>query len=176
MKKPILLILIGLFLASCGQVRHLEYTPFVQNVDGKNELYISTYPAWFAKDTFSIPFVYKKRVTHDKLYFQVFIRDFNKKSGKNPYVDSIQIHSFSYRIGNNPSTVLISNYDSNFWMQGQPQDNPNPKDTSPVLYVDGWAVSIDISFTLNGKDYSIQGEMPSAERTTIYPLIMEIYR
>ena len=176
MNRPILYILIVLLLAGCGQVRHLEYKPFVHDIDGKNELYISTYPAWFAKDSFSIPFVYKKRVTHDKLYFQVFIRDINKKAGKNPNVESIQIHSFSYRIGNNPSTVLISDFNSNFWMQNQTQYNPDAKDTSPILYVDGWTVTVDISFTLNGKDYSIQGEMPSSERTTSYPLIMEIYR
>jgi hypothetical protein len=175
-KKLIFIILMGLFLSSCARVRHLEYAPFVHDIDGKNELSISTYPAWFAKDTFSIPFVYKKRVTHDKLYFQVFIRDINKKSGKNHNVESIRIHSFSYRIGNNPSTELISDYDANFWMQSQPEYNPNVKDTVPILYVDGWTVSVDISFTLNGKDYKIQGEMPSAEYTTSHPLIMEIYR
>lgn len=98
MKKLIFIILSGLFLISCAQLRHLEYTPFVYDIDGKNELSISTYPAWFAKDLFSIPFVYKQRETHDKLYFQVYIRDINKKSGKNPNVESIRIHSFSYRI------------------------------------------------------------------------------
>jgi hypothetical protein len=61
-------------------------------------------------------------------------------------------------------------------MQGQPEYNLNAKDTSPILYVDGWTVSVDISFALNGKDYSIQGDMPSAAHTTRYPLIMEIYR
>ena len=175
--KPVLLIFLILFLPGCVQIRHLEYKPFVHDIDGKNELYISTYAAGYApKKTDSIPFVFKKLVTHDKLYFQVFIRDINKKSGKNPNVESIRIHSFSYRIGNNPSTELISDYDANFWMQSEPEYNPKVKDTVPILYVDGWTVSVDISFTLNGKDYKIQGEMPSAEYTTSHPLIMEIYR
>ena len=178
MMKSLLLIFLILFLAGCVQIRHLEYKPFVHDIDGKNELYISTYAAGYAqKKTDSIPFVFKKLVTHDKLYFQVFIRDIKKKAGKNPNIDSILIHSFSYRIGNNPSTELISNYDSNFWQQGQLKYNPDAKETSPILYVDGWTVSVDISFTLNGTDYSIQGEMPSAEHTTTRSLIMwEIHR
>ena len=177
MMKSFLLLFLILFLAGCVQIRHLKYKPFVHDIDGKNELYISTYPAGYAHKTDSIPFVFKKLVTHDKLYFQVFIRDIKKKAGKNPNIDSIRIHSFSYRIGNNPSTELISNYDSNFWQQGQPKYNPDAKETSPILYVDGWTVSVDISFTLNGKDYSIQGEMPSAEHTTTRSLIMwEIHR
>ena len=44
------------------------------------------------------------------------------------------------------------------------------QETSPILYVDGWSVTIEISFTLNGKDYSLKGEMPSRERKTSYPL------
>ena len=178
MMKSVLLIFLILFLAGCVQIRYLKYKPFVHDIDGKNELYISTYPAGYAQKTDdSIPFVYKKLVTHDKLYFQVFIRDIKKKAGKNANIDSIRIHSFSYRIGNNPSTELLSNYDSNFWQQGQSKYNPDTKETSPILYVDGWTVSVNISFTLNGKDYSIQGEMPSAENTNTRSLIMwEIHR
>jgi hypothetical protein len=43
------------------------------------------------------------------------------------------------------------------------------QETSPILYVDGWSVTIEISFTLNGKDYSLKGEMPSRESKTSYP-------
>ena len=67
--------LTGLWAVSqgCMKATILEYEPFIRNLDGKNELYISTYPSDFPRETASIPFMYKKLRSPESVYFQVFI-------------------------------------------------------------------------------------------------------
>jgi hypothetical protein len=44
----------------------------------------------------------------------VFVRDKKKnKLDKHPHIQSIIIHSFSYQIGDEPPTVLVSDYEQN---------------------------------------------------------------
>ena len=69
----------------------------------------------------------------------------------------IRIHSFSYRIDNDVPVVLISQYDNYFWMQDQPKDNKGER--RPVPWVSGKPHAIEISMTLNGKDYAFKTRM-----------------
>ena len=146
----------------------LEYEPLTRDLDGRSELHISTYPAGFPRETSAIPFLYKGLRTPEAVYFQVFVRDAAKKSGPNVHIDSVRIHSFSYRIHGQPPVELISDFDAGFWMQDQPDLAPAAQ--APVPFDPGGSVHIVVDLTLNGRDYRIEGEMRAAERRNVRPL------
>ena len=79
-------------------------------------------------------------------------------------VETILIHTFSYSFGNQPETVLINDYDENFWMQGEPNYNELYADTQPIQFLPDAEITVDIKFTLNGNYYEFEGQMPSARR------------
>ena len=161
-------------LVGCGSITHRSYGPFTRQLDEKSELAISTYPAWYPKDSFSIPLLYKNSKTHDKVYFQVHVRDAKKKFGKNPSVESCQINSFSYRLDGGEWTNLLSGYPNDFWMQNN--SRYEERELPPIPYQRDSRVGIEIDLTLNGTRHDIQGEMPAKEQTSFYPLVLELMR
>lgn len=164
-----------IMLTGCARVDRLLYEPYVAEIDGLSQLEISMYPAYFGNSRKHVPFIYRHMETHDKLYFQVFIRN-KGQAGKNPHVESIRIHKFSYRFGNQPETVLITGYDDNFWMQGQPDYDENHAETQPVQFVPDAEIIVAINFTLNGNNYEFEGKMPSARERSLLPLIVYAFR
>lgn len=162
---PILLVIV--FSTGCAKTTFLKYSEFVTPLDDKSELSVKTYPAFFPKETFHIPFLYREFVTHDKLYFQVFVRDKNKKAGPNPNIDSIEIHSFSYKLNDHDSRELISGFKANFWMQGQHADNKS----TPIQFHPEGKIEIDTSLTINGKELKKTGVMKATTQSRLYPLI-----
>lgn len=161
----------GLF--GCAHLKHREYKPFVRDLDGKSELEISTFPAWYPEKGKHIPRLYKERVTSEKLNFQVFIRDRKSKIGPNPHVKTIAIHSFSYRLDGGPKVELLTDFPSNFWMQENV--NYDKESASQVMYDSESVVGIDIDFTLNGNAYTFNGEMPAHEYSTYTALLLEYF-
>ena len=159
-----------LIVSACTKFRHLEYAPFVRDLDGLSELAISTYPANYPERLSNKGDVVQKYRTTGELYFQVHIRDKKTKSGPNSHVHSINIHKFSYRIGDAPPVDLLSGYQDNFWMQ----DNPRyeQRDLPAVPYVPDGKVSIEISLTLNGKKFEFEGDMPANEKSGVYPTVI----
>lgn len=157
----------ALISAGCTSINQREYAPFVRDLDGLNELAISTYPADFPDRLSDKGEVFEKYESAGELYLQVHIRDSNKQIGPNPHVESINIHSFSYRVGDGPVTVLLSDYENNFWMQGNPRYEK--RDLPPVPYVPGGRLSINISFTLNGDNYAFEGDMAATEQSSVLP-------
>lgn len=157
-----------LLIQGCMNATILEYEPVTRDLDGLNELHISTYPAGFPRKTHSIPFLYEELRTPEAVFFQVFVRDAEMKSGPNPHINSIRIHSFSYQIQNDAPVPLISDYDSNFWMQDQP--DLNPAQHAPVPYHPDGSIQIFVDLTVNGRNYSISEQMQAVERQNIRPL------
>lgn len=156
-----------LIIPGCTSVNNREYAPFVRDLDGKNLLEISTYPGGYPKRLYKKGSILEKYETHDQLYFQVFIRDKKKKMGVHPHIQSINIDFFSYQVGDETPTVLLSDYDHNFWMQ----DNPRyeQRQLAPIPYVSDGKVSIEIDFTLNGRRYTFRGDMPAVESRSVLP-------
>lgn len=161
-------------LTGCIDHRILEYEPVVVDLDGKNELHISTYPADYPRTTSRVPYMYKKTRSPDSVFFQVFVRDGQKKTGQNVHVESIRIHSFSYQFDNEAPVELMTQYDDYFWMQDQP--NHNKGERKPVPLVSGKPVAIDISLTVNGKDYAFKTRMQPIERKSSSLLLFEYLR
>lgn len=155
-------LMLAALLGGCVDVRIREYVPLTVRLDDRNELYISTYPSWFPRETSDIPFLKKTLRTPDSVYFQVFVRDAEKKVGPNPHVDSILIKSFSYQVAGRAPVVLIENYDTYFWMQDQPNDNAGER--APVPWVEGQQLTIAISLVLNGKAHDLKTDMHAVER------------
>jgi hypothetical protein len=156
--------------AGCMDATILEYEPLTLDLDGKSELHISTFPSGFPRETSSIPFLYKALRTPESVYFQVFVRDAEKKSGKNPHVESIRIHSFTYEFPGQPPVQLIADYEHNFWMQGSPQYDPH--DHAPVPFNEHWHLRLKIDLTLNGEDYAFDRQVHAADRKNLRPLLL----
>jgi hypothetical protein len=177
MKKVIVLVFILSLLSSltcCSKFTHLKYSSFVRELDGMSELVISTYSAGYPKRTYHIPFLYEKLVSPEEVYFQVFVRDVVKKAGKNIHVKSIRIHSFSVQIENQPKIVLISDYESNFWMQNQKKYNNF--DITAIPYHSETPITVDIELTLNGIDYSFEGKMNPIKKVKTSPLFYKLFQ
>jgi hypothetical protein len=159
-----------LIVTACTKLEHLEYAPFVRDLDGLSELVISTYPADYPERSSDKGDAVQKYRTTGQLYFQVHIRDKKTQFGPNSHIHSINIHRFSYRIGDAPPVDLLSGYEDNFWMQ----DNPRyeQRDLPAVPYVPDGKVSVEISFTLNGKKFEFEGDMPANETSRVYPTVV----
>lgn len=171
-------LILGAWLVSggVGQYQQRGYAPFVHALDGRSELKISTYPAWFPREEVDIPFVYTRRVSADSVFFQVFVREAGRTAGRNPHIESVTIHSFAYRFGNGPRTELLRDYEDGFWMQGDDRHNTMAPDVPALLYFEETPVTVEINLTLNGQAYAVEGEMPSYERTTWYPRVLDLLR
>lgn len=148
-----------------------KYETVTHDLDGKNELMISTYPSEFPEETASIPFLYKALRTPERVNFQVFIRA-KGKNGRNPHIEDIAIHSFSYAFPNPElePVLLLEDYDSNFWMQGDPQNDE--LNAPPVLHSKGWYLNANIDMTVNGERYQLTKQMHAQESTRFRPLIL----
>jgi hypothetical protein len=162
-------LMLAALLGGCVDMRTREYVPVTVRLDDRNELHISTYPSWFARETTNIPFLKKTVRTPDSVYFQVFVRDSEKKTGPNPHVDSILIKSFSYRIADRAPVVLIENYGANFWMQNNP--NHNIGEPVPVPWVEGQPLTIAVSLVLNGKAHELKTDMMAVEHKSTGSLL-----
>ena len=156
-----------LMVPGCTKLIHLEYSPFVRELDGLSQLEISTYPADYPSRLSDKGDLLEEYESAEAVYFQIDIRDPSKSIGPNPHVQSINIHSFSYRIGNGPPVILLSDYRNNFWMQSNPRYEE--RDLPPVPYLPDASVFIEISLTLNGKSYRFEGDMPASERSGYWP-------
>ncbi len=162
-----LAVLVVLLVSGCTQFNPREYEPFVRDLDDSNQLEISTYAADFPDRLTEQGAVFEKYESADELYFQVNIRDSRKSAGPNTNVESILIHSFSYRFDDEPPSVLLSDYDYNFWMQGNPRYDK--QDLPPIPYKPDGRVFIEIHFTLNGKTFEFEGDMPATESSSTLP-------
>lgn len=164
------LLLCIILQQGCVDTTVLSYQPVTFALDDKNELHVSTYPSGFPTQTDSVPFLYKALRTPESVYFQVFVRDKIRKAGKNPHVDSITIHSFSYHFPGQAPVELMSNYEDYFWMQGMPEDNPGGD--PPVPYDDHWYLQVQISLTVNGQRYEFEETVHADKQRYIRPLIL----
>lgn len=164
------LVVFGFFTQGCIDSTILEYQPLTRSLDGKSELHISTYPAGFSRETLSIPFLYKALRTPESVYFQVFVRPVDKKTGPNPNIETIRIRSFTYQFPGQSPVELISDYNDYFWMQGSPEYNPGG--SSPVPFDENWYMQLRIDLTVNGQNYLIDEDVQAVARRNIRPLLL----
>jgi hypothetical protein len=162
-------LVLSALLGGCVDMRNREYAPVDFALDDKNELHISTYPSSFASEATDVPFLKKTVRTPDSVYFQVFVRDAEKKFGPNTHIDTIQIKSFSYQIPGQAPVVLIENYDAYFWMQNNPDHNKG--EPTPVPWVKGQRLNVAISLVLNGKEHELKTNMQAVERKSTGSLL-----
>ena len=106
---------------------------------------------------------HETRRTHDKLNFEINVRDAVANLGKNPHVESIRIHRFKYQLPGEPVVELLTDYKAPFWTQGNPAYDKENR--PPIPYIKDGMVSIDILLTLNGVDHAVSGEMAAREFT-----------
>ena len=160
-------VLIFFTLSACTSITQRSYQPFIRELDGKSELRVTTYPAGFPRGKSGSSIVLNKEQSHGELYFQINIKDKSKNMGPNPHVKSIKIHSFTYQLGDGPRTELLTDYDYNFWMQGN--RNYDKSRLPPIPYYPDSSVKVEIDFTLNGQKYEFKGKMNASENTSYVP-------
>ena len=163
-------VLVCLLLQGCTDTTVQYYGPITLPVDDGNELHISTYPADFPDQEAHIPFLYRKLRTPDRVYFQVFVREKGKEAGRNPNIESIKIRSFSYHFPSQEPIALITDYDDNFWMQGQQEYNPDGSE--PIPFNDHWYLQVQLDMNVNGVDYKFSEHIDANTRRSLRPLIL----
>jgi hypothetical protein len=157
----------------CVHYEVVHYPSITRALDGKSELQISSYPSGFPSEVSEIPFIRKTVRTPGSVFFQVFVRDAETRSGPNRHVESVRIHSFDYTLPNQAPTRLIVDHDRNFWAQDQ--DGPSPGKSVPVPCIPGQAIGIDISLELNGVEYAFEDVTTCSERKRTGWLIMHAF-
>jgi hypothetical protein len=160
-------------LQGCMKVTVFSYEPLTRALDGKSELHISTYPSDIADRVSGVPFLWKEVLSPNSVYFQVFVRQ-EGRMGRNPHVESITIHSFSYAFPGQAPVELITDYGQNFWMQGSPEYNPGGG--APVPVHEAWYVNLEIDLTLNGQRYRIKDQVHAVKKESMRPLLLEAFR
>jgi hypothetical protein len=170
-KAIITLVGIALLLpgAGCSSVVKKEYRSHVQQLDGKNELVISTYPAWFPTEEAEVPPLNVKVVSDDYVALQFLIREQGTDSGSSPHIESIQVNRLAYRLDDGPENVILRNFPAGFWMQET--GNHSERKTKGIPYQNGSVLHVSVDLTLNGEKYLIQGKMPARRRVSRYPII-----
>jgi len=154
------------FLTGCAQVQTSEYAEWVAPLDSKNELSVSTYPAWYPDSERVVP-GFKKLTTDPYLALQFHVREKGKKFGRNPYVESIQIHSFAYHLDDSPEKVLVENLSKDFWMQQI--DGYLDREKNGIPYREDSILHVTMDMTLNGTRYQLKGSMPARTRKGLMP-------
>ncbi|MEJ2535362.1 MAG: hypothetical protein P8008_07885 [Gammaproteobacteria bacterium] len=167
------LAVLAIGLQGCMKVTVFSYEPLTRALDGKSELHISTYGSEYARTVSRVPFLWKEVRSPNSVYFQVFVRQVGR-AGRNPHVESIAIHSFSYAFPGQEPVELITDYDRNFWMQGSPEYNPDGD--APVPIHEGWYVNLKIDLTLNGERYLVEDQVHAVTREFTRPLLLEAFR
>lgn len=166
--KNILLFILILSTIGCSSRTHIGYSTFVQKLDDKNELKISTYHERYPRRMFEIPFLYKKNEYGREFYFKLYIKDIMKPIGRNHNINNIVIENFSVSVGTGEKVQLIKDYKDYSWTQGLVMN------ATPFIFKPNDPVFFDIKFNMNAKDYSISGKMEPTIRKVVYPLILEL--
>lgn len=156
-------------LVSCMRNTELMYGPFERKLNDKATLVISTYPAGFPKETQHTPYVSASLKSRSEVYFQVHVRDPDRKHGPNTKVDSITIHSFAYQLGDREWVTLIKDHPKGFWMQGNSNYDTG---SDPVPYIEDGTVGFRIELSIDGKRQKIEGVMEAGKQTTTAPLFL----
>jgi hypothetical protein len=154
------------FLTGCAQIQTSEYAEWVAPLDSKNELSVNTFPAWYP-DTERVAPGFKKLATDRYLALQFHVRERGKKFGRNPYVESIQIHSFAYRLDDSPERVLVENQSKDSWMQQIHGYQDREKNGIP--YRENSVLHLTMDMTLNGTRHRLKGSMPARTRNSLMP-------
>lgn len=158
------------FLTSCAQIRTTEYAEWVAPLDPKNELSVSTFPAWYPDSERVVPGV-KKLTTDPYLALQFHVREKGKKFGQSPYVASIQIHSFACHLDDSPEKVLVENQSKDFWMQ-QIHGYPD-REKNGIPYREHSVLHVSMDMTLNGTRHQLKGSMPARTRNSLMPRLAD---
>lgn len=160
-------------LSGCVRYNLIEYPAVVWDLDEKNALQISTHPSWFPRETSSIPFVHKELKTPESVHFQLFVRDIDTKAGRNENIESVRIHSLTYQLAGQAPVELLSDYESNFWAQGQQQGEEET--LPPVPCNPGISITISVSLQVNGKEHAFSTEMPCVIRKRTGSLLVHAF-
>jgi len=165
-----LIALCALAGVGCVSVVNLEYREYTQKLDQNSEMVISTHPAWFPNEKLYIPLLYIKLVTDDYVALQFHIRKRGTKWGSNPHIRSLQVRKLAYRLDAGPEQILLTDYSSGAW--SQETGNYAERTKKGIPYQEGSVLHVAADLTLNGKDHSIEGEMPARRRVRRYPSII----
>ena len=157
-------------LTGCARIQTSEYAEWVAPLDPKNELSASTFPAWYP-DSVRVAPGFNKLTTDRYLALQFHVREKGKKFGRNPYVQSIQIHSFAYHLDDSPEKVLVENQGKDFWMQ-QIHGYPD-REKNGIPYREHSVLHVTMDMTLNGTRHRLKGSMPARTRNRLMPKLAD---
>ena len=169
-------VLVAVFtsIAGCARFVKYEYESHVFPLDDENELVVSTFPSWFPATKNHIPFLYKNLHAPQSVNFEFFVRATGTTAGRNPNIESILVRNFSYEFPGQAPVVLLSDYTTGFWQQGQ--QHFDSESLEPVPCVDGWYVRVKFDLVLNGVVHRGEKDLYAQEVSTMTPLLFDALR
>jgi hypothetical protein len=165
----VILLTCALTGIGCVDVVTFEYEEHVQPLDDDSELAVSTYPAWFPRESVSLAPVYVRLRPDDYVALQFHVRDRNRSGDAGARIESIHVHRLAYRLDSGPETVVLTDFRDAFWMQQTGSYLDRTKNGIPYRAHSVLHVTADL--TVNGERFSIAGDMPARRRFSRYPIV-----
>ena len=94
----LIVLLCALTGVGCMDVVSVEYEEFVQPLDDDSELAVSTYAAWFPRESVSLAPLYVRLRTDDYVALKFHVRDRNSSGNTGPRIESVHVHRLAYRL------------------------------------------------------------------------------
>lgn len=166
----VVVVLCALTGVGCVDVVTFEYEAYVQPLDDDSELVVSTYPAWFPRESVSLAPVYVRLRPDDYVALQFHLRDRNRSADARRRSESVHVQRLAYRLDDGPETAVLTDFRDEFWMQQIGTYRDRTKNGIP--YREHSVLRVTAELTMHGKHYSIAGEMPARRRFSRYPIVL----
>jgi hypothetical protein len=154
----------------CVDVITFEYEEYVQPLGDDREMAVSTYPAWFPRESVSLAPLYVRLRPDDYVALQFHVRNRNSSGNSGPRIESVHVHRLAYRLDSGPETVVLTDFRDAFWTQQTGTYSDRTKNGIPYRPHSVLHVTADLS--VNGERFSTAGEMPARRRFSRYPIVL----
>lgn len=154
----------------CVDVVTFEYEEYVQPLGRHSEVAVSTYPAWFPRESVSLAPVYL-RLNQDEyvaLQFQVRGRPGSRITGTG--MQSVHVHRLIYQLDDGPEVVALTDYREGFWMQETGSFADRTRNAIP--YREHSVLRVRADLTVNGERFSAVAAMSARRRFSRYPIVL----
>lgn len=166
----LVVLLCALTGVGCVNVVSVEYETYVQPLDENTELAVSTYPAWFPRESVSLAPLYVRLHADEYVALQIHVRDRKRSGDAGPRIESVHVHRLAYRLDRGPETVVLTDFRDGFWMQ--PISTYRDRTKHGIPYREHSILHLTADLSVNGERFSIAGDMPARRRFSRYPIVL----
>lgn len=154
----------------CVDVVTFDYEEFLQPLGDDREMAVSTYPAWFPKESISLAPLYVRLRPDDYVALRFHARDRSGSRNAGPRIESVHVHWLAYSLDGGSETVALRDFRDEFWMQQTGTYRERTKNGIP--YRERSLLHVTAALSVNGERFLISGDMPARQRFFRYPIVL----